>query len=216
MSSPWVFDAGVAATFDRHAQQHIPDYLSVIEDALVLTQAVCGTDAPILEIGCAVGKTLGKLHAAGFSNVTATDVSEAMLAKCNQAHGRLLLRSDFPAEYGPYRLVLANWTLHFLPPDQRLGFFADIYAGLEPGGYLMLTEKCVASPAMEDLYRSWKRSAGVTQREVEAKAAALEGVLFPMPANWVLSELQHLGFTVDIWRAAYGFVTFLAVKKENP
>ena len=215
MRQPWVFDAEVAAKFQTHAQQHIPDYLSVIDDAVALASGSCAKDAPIAEIGCATGATLARLHAAGFTNVTGTDMSEPMLEQCNPAHARLLLTSEFPTAFGPYQLVLANWTLHFLPPEKRRPFFAEIYAGLLPGGYLMLTEKCVTSPVMAAQYHAWKRSVGVTQAEIDAKAAALKGVMFSMPANWIISELHSLGFRVDVWRAAYGFITFLAEKRDE-
>jgi hypothetical protein len=65
---------------------------------------------------------------------------------------------------------------------------------------------------MRDVYHAWKHRMGVSQEEIESKAKALEGVLFSMPVPWVIGVLERAGFSVDVWRASCGFVTFLAQK----
>ncbi len=213
MTARWAFDHRVAAQFASHAQQHIPSYHSVIDDSVVLAERTCAPDSAIAEIGCATGETLRRLHAAGFANLTGVDCAAPMLAHCDPRHARrLLLSSEFPAEYAPYRLVLANWTLHFLEPVRRVEYFRSVFEGLERGGYLMLTDKCVQSDLMRDLYHQMKRELGVSEAEIEAKARSLVGVMFSMPVSWVVSALEQVGFKVDIWRASIGFVTFLAQK----
>lgn len=215
MSGTWVFDSAVAETFESHAQQHIPDYMETLDDAIALAQKVCSASDPIVEIGCATGETLRRLHDAGFNNLTGVDNSSAMLAQCDPEWGNLVLSDTFPVQHAPYQLVLANWTLHFVEPAQRIKYIDAIHDGLKAGGYFMLTEKCVQSDAMRDVYHAWKRSMGVSEQEIESKAKALEGVLFSMPASWVVSVLQRAGFAVDVWRASCGFVTFLAQKKNS-
>jgi tRNA (cmo5U34)-methyltransferase len=214
MSGTWTFDATVAATFDTHAQQHIPDYMATLDDAIALAHRVCRHGDPIVEIGCAAGETLRRLHDTGFHNLTGVDNSAAMLARCNPDWGKLVLSETFPTQHAPFQLALANWTLHFIEPARRVDYIAAIHDGLMDGGYLMLTEKCVQSDTMRDAYHAWKRSMGVSEEEVASKAKALEGVLFPMPVTWVISVLERTGFAVDVWRASRGFVTFLAQKKS--
>jgi tRNA (cmo5U34)-methyltransferase len=213
MDGTWMFDSAIAETFDIHAQRHIPDYMATLDDAVALAHRVCQPNDPIVEIGCAIGETLQRLHEAGFKNLTGVDNSSAMLGQCNPQLGTLVLSDTFPAQHAPFQLVLANWTLHFIEPSVRALYIASIYDGLIDGGYLMLTEKCVQSDAMRDVYHAWKRGMGVSQAEIDSKAKALDGVLFPMPVMWVVSTLESVGFSVDVWRASCGFVTFLAQKR---
>lgn len=213
MTGKWVFDAAVARSFNSHAQQHIPDYLAVVDDAVLLAKMTCEADASILEVGCATGETLRRLRATGFCNLVGVDIAPAMLAQCDPLDAYLILSDVFPVARAPFRLVLANWTLHFLEPAKRLEYFAAIYAGLEAGGYLMLTEKCVQSDALAAFYHGWKADMGVSQEEITRKEKALRGVLFAMPASWIVNALAGVGFSVDVWRASHGFVTFLAEKK---
>lgn len=207
---PWVFDAAVAESFVEHARRHIPAYDRVIDLSVRLAQDGCAPGDAIAEIGCATGYTLQRLEAAGFVNILGVDCAPAMLDASRARHARLLLSSEFPAEAAPFKLVLANWTLHFVAPGRRRAYLEELRRGLAPGGRLLLSEKTAQSPFTEVLYHDFKRGRGVCEAEIAQKKQRLVGVLEPLPVEWYAATLAELGFRTEILLAEHGFVTFLA------
>merc|ERR1712232_210217 len=106
--------------------------------------------------------------------------------------GVLVESRCFPGHLGPFEVVVANWTLHFI--KERKAYLHDVYNNLAPEGLLILTEKTVQSDLAKDLYHSWKRAHGVSLAEIADKAARLDGVLMPFPLTWYFDVLTELGF----------------------
>ena len=77
----WVFDNAVASTFVDHARQHIPNYDQVIDKSVDLCLRYLPSQANIIDVGCATGETLRRLHAAGFTNLSGVEASYAMLKR---------------------------------------------------------------------------------------------------------------------------------------
>ncbi|MBF4447979.1 methyltransferase domain-containing protein, partial [Vibrio anguillarum] len=60
-------------------------------------------------------------------------------------------------------VVVLNFTLQFLSPEDRLALLEKIYAGLRPGGILILSEKYIfedetAHELLIDLHHDFKRA----------------------------------------------------------
>src|SRR5262249_32117275 len=206
----WSFDASVASSFVDHARRHIPAYDQVIDLSVRVAKAFCTPWQKIAEVGCATGQTVRRLEEAGFRNIVAVDSSQAMLEACEVRHASLGCSDRFPVDRGPYKLVLANWTLHFVEPGERASYLDSVRAALAPGGKLVLSDKTAQSPFVEQLYHGFKRSQGVSDDEIRDKKRRLAGVLEPLPAEWYVANLRRLGFATEILWAEHGFVTFLA------
>ena len=79
-------------------------------------------------------------------------------------------------------MVVMNFTLQFIPPDDREALLKRIYDGLNPGGMLVLSEK-IRHPTLNgnelliDLHHQFKRDNGYSELEVSQKRAALEKVM---------------------------------------
>ena len=224
----WVFDMKVAKRFDREASCHIPDYREVINlsvDTVIRAAEVgggCRSRLRIIDIGCATGNTIRAFLSTGFELVSGVDCSPSML---DQAREKLpdgvALHCDTrlpPASANEpearYHAIIANWTLIFIPElAERLAYIRDIYANLVPGGVLVLTEKTNQDEAVRDMYWDFKRRRGVSEKEIQAKAMKLQGVLITQPASWYDSALSDAGFkSISVAWARYGFVTFIARK----
>jgi 2-polyprenyl-3-methyl-5-hydroxy-6-metoxy-1,4-benzoquinol methylase len=210
----WEFNGDVARTFIKHARKHIPDYDKVINLSVTLCRPL-SKYSKIIDIGCATGETVRRLCHSGFKNVLGVDNSEAMLAQCDADLGTYVKSDVFPAQHGPFAAVLCNWTMHFM--KNKLQYLEDIYQNLEPGGFLVLSEKTVNSGVELDLYHAFKISQGVPYLEVKAKAASLVNSMFIDDVEWYWKSLRQVGFDrVSIVNAAPCFTTFLAYKrKEN-
>jgi tRNA (cmo5U34)-methyltransferase len=206
---PWCFNAEVAAGFEDHAHQNIPGYAAVVSVSRQVAMATCQARDPIAEIGCATGYTLRALEDAGFENLLGVDSAPAMLDRCIVRHARLLCSSDFPASAGPFKLILINWTLHFVAPQQRFEYLRDVIGSLHQDGLLVLTEKTRQSPLTASLYEDFKRSRGMSEEAIAAKRASLIGVLEPLPHDWYASAFKALGLTYEILWAQLGFVSYL-------
>ena len=87
----------------------------------------------------------------------------------------------------------------------------QIFQGLKPGGWLILTEKVLMSTQTDELYKKFKVAQGVGREYIEYKEESLKEVLISYPLDWYLVKLREIGFTApEIINANRGFVTFSA------
>lgn len=207
----WQFGEEVAARFDTEAHMHIPHYEDVIEKCIEIAQTL-PRDARIIDVGSATGYTLEKLRAAGFEDVWGVDSSKAMLAR-SRVKENLIESGVFPSHLGPFDLVLANWTLHFI--EDREGYMRDIRSALKPGGIFILTDKMTSPPDVEAQYLNFKRANGLSEEAIAAKAAALEGILTTRPLEWYMQTLEKLDFQPEILDTSCGFTTILCRTKHE-
>lgn len=211
MKGHWKFDERIAKNFDFIARREIPNYEEIISTCVDFALSnFSDTRAKIIDIGSATGYTLERLRNAGFTEVYGVDNSKHMLER-SRVQENLIHADVFPKGHGPFDLVLANWTLHFIP--ERHTYMSDIHESLRKRGVLILTDKMTSSPLMRERYHDFKRRNGVSQEDIDKKAAAIEGVLVTRPLEWYIHTLHTIGFhTVETAHSALGFVTLIAWK----
>jgi len=116
-------------------------------------------------------------------------------------------------------MVVLNYTLQFLDPDDRDAMIQKICSGLQSGGLLVLSEKVVDDdPQMEsllvELYHEHKRRSNYSALEIARKRAALENVLIPESVSQHRLRLENVGFeNVAVWLRYFNFVSIIAIKK---
>ena len=206
----WKFDDKVASQFDAIARTNIPNYESVLEKCVMIAKATFPDTehARIIDVGSATGNTLQKFREAGYAQVFGVDSSKAMLAR-SRVKENLIHSETFPKKYGPFDLVLANWTLHFI--KEREAYLHDIYDSLTEKGILVLSERMKSSDIVYKQYHTFKRSMGLSEQEIREKEAAIEGVLVPYPIEWYFETLKEIGFKkVEVIDAAWCFNTMLS------
>lgn len=203
----WVFDNSVAERFQHEAETNIPSYYAVIDKCLSFANKHLQKNDKIIDVGSALGYTINKFIDAGFINVIGVDNSQAMIEK--GMHKSLIICSDRLPEYR-YKLAMMNWTLHFIIDKKT--YLIDIYNALDENGYLILSDKCLQTDIVKELYYDFKRSRGVSEEYIKQKEQNLIGVMHSVPIDWYLKTLRELGFTVDILHADFSFVTFLCKK----
>ena len=217
ISKEWKFDKKIADKFVSHAQNHIPGYDKIIGKTVNLCQKMLTLDSTckIIDVGCATGNTIKQLASAGFHNLVGVDSSVDMLLQARKdgidklAH--IVKRDTFPVDKGPFRVVICNWTLHFIKDKET--YLKDIYDSLQPGGSLILTDKTYNDGIDLELYHDFKRTRGVTEVEIMAKAESVKNVMYIDPPEWYLSTLKSIGFEkISIIDADYCFTSFLATK----
>lgn len=208
----WKFDDAVAARFDEIAHTNLPNYEKVIQKCLTIARAAFPDtkSTKIIDVGSALGRTMEVFLEAGYVQVHGVDNSEAMLAQ-SRIQENLILSDTFPKQSGPFDLVIANWTLHFITDEKkRKEYIRDIRESLSEGGMLVLSEKMGSTTLVHDQYTEFKRSHGISDQAIAENTAAVKGVLAPYPLSWYIKALEESGFkTVEAIDAEWCFNTFL-------
>ncbi len=190
----WSFD-DIGEPFDEHVRKHLPGYDAIQQ--LVVSAAMWNVtrDARVLDIGCATGQTLSLLNGRSpwaFKGL-GIDVEESMIERASarvpncQFKCADFLEFDFGQD-AEFDVVIALFTLQFMPIPKRRRALQRINDLLAPGGLLLLAEKTEASSAkvadlFAGIYSDWKLQQGVDPDEVLAKWASLRGQLVTCRAD---------------------------------
>jgi len=204
----WRFDEHIAPSFVEHARQHIPNYETVTDKCARYCALNVNKNAKIIDVGCATGHTLKKLHAQGFTNLYGLDNSPHMIEFAPKGIASYFLSDTFLGD--GYDMILCNWTLHFIKDKENyLRAMAD---GLKDGGTMILSEKTSKDTDLIKMYHDNKLKLGVTEEQIKMKQKQLENVMFINSADWYQEKLETLGFKVTVMDADWCFTTFLCKK----
>jgi tRNA (cmo5U34)-methyltransferase len=115
-------------------------------------------------------------------------------------------------------MVVLNFTLQFLPVEDRKELLAKIYNGLLPNGALIISEKLAFDDSRQhelqiDLHHEFKKSQGYSDLEISQKRTALENVLIPETFATHQNRLKSVGFeSAELWFQYFNFASFIALK----
>lgn len=222
----FVFDAAVAAVFPDMIRRSVPGYPAIINMIQLLTARHAHAGTRVYDLGCSLGAaTLAMYAGIGTQDcqIVAVDNSPAMLARAQRSlpvdDPRLtLVCADIrDIEIREASLVVLNFTLQFLPPEERLQLLARVHRGLLPGGALILSEKIAGDDAFADallcdMHHAFKRLNGYSELEISQKRSALERVLIPETLYTHERRLRQAGFSrVDRWFQCFNFVSLVAL-----
>jgi tRNA (cmo5U34)-methyltransferase len=225
---PFVFNEEVVRVFDDMVSRSVPLYREVVACAAHWARDYYQPDTRIIDIGCSTGtflELLGRMLKQPAS-LTGIDNSRPMLEKAREKlkqlppeHQLELICADAEAcTFANSSVVVMNYTLQFLPLNQRRQLLQKIYEGLVPGGLLFLSEKVKsACPQFQETltshYEAFKTHNGYAQSEIERKKEALEHVLVPLTEQQQIDMLHASGFSqVDTLMKLHNFVSFVALK----
>ena len=227
--APFRFDRSVVEVFPDMLRRSVPGYETVIAMTGLLAARFAAEGSNLYDLGCSLGAgTLAMQRRIGARDCTivAVDNSPAMIEGCRPRLDaaarapRLELREsdlrDVTIENAS--VVVLNYTLQFVPVEERPGLLERIGAGLRPGGMLLLSEKVVfPDPALNrlniDLHHDFKRAHGYSDLEIAAKRDALENVLIPETLDAHRERLRRAGFkSCDVWFQCFNFASLIALK----
>jgi len=222
----FAFDQAVASVFDDMLSRSVPFYDEVrhLIISLILTEEREGKK--ILDLGVSTAKFLLELHARmetamqlkGIDNSTAMIERATQKAKAFGATIDLELADMLSYDYRDQDIIVANYTLQFIRPMQRLGLLKKIHHGLHEGGWFIFSEKVVfddknLDKQIIDIYYNYKKSQGYSDYEIAQKREALENILIPFTINENIQMCRDAGFQkIDTLFQWGNFTTFLAKK----
>ncbi len=226
ISKKFEFDEAVASVFDDMLSRSVPFYDEVRKLVISLILAEQKEGMRVLDLGSSTAKFLLDLHSKKSVDMSlkGLDNSQAMIdramQKC-QAFGadiELELADMLTYTYAQEDVIVANYTLQFIRPMQRLELIKRLYRGLNDNGVFIFSEKVVfedkvLDKQMIDIYYAYKKEQGYSEYEIAQKREALENVLIPFTIEENIQMCKEAGFkTVHTLFQWANFVTFVAKK----
>jgi len=226
ISKKFEFDEAVASVFDDMLSRSVPFYDEVRKLIISLILAEQKEGLKVLDLGSSTAKFLLDLHSKMDvkMQLKGLDNSQAMLDRAEQkcqafgADIELALADMLAYDYTNEDVIVANYTLQFIRPMQRLELMKKIYDGLNDEGMFIFSEKVVfenkvLDKQMIDIYYEYKKEQGYSEYEIAQKREALENVLIPFTIKENSQMCKDAGFTkIETVFQWANFVTFVVKK----
>lgn len=228
----WRFDEKVAEVFPDMIKRSVPGYSNIISMIGMLAGRFVTPNSQIYDLGCSLGAaTLSmrrNIDATGCK-IIGVDNSPAMVERC-QRHIDAY-KADTPVEIiegdilnieiNNASMVVLNFTLQFLAPNDRQILLNRIYQGLNPGGVLVLSEKFSfedkeIGELLFNMHHDFKRANGYSELEISQKRSMLENVMLTDSVETHKTRLHNAGFPhTEVWFQCFNFGSLLAIKGNN-
>tara|TARA_B100000900_G_scaffold299201_1_gene257783 strand:- start:3372 stop:4100 length:729 start_codon:yes stop_codon:yes gene_type:complete len=220
--STFSFNDAVVDVFPDMIQRSVPGYGTVVRMSGILGEQYAQEGTHIYDLGCSLGESIRSVETALHGrdcHLVGVDNSPAMISRAQKIDSGIKWHladvTTLPLERSS--VVILNFTLQFIPIEQRLPLLAKIRESMVPGGLLILSEKLtLPDPDMDslmiDLHHDFKRSQGYTDLEIAQKRDAIENVLIPETAEIHTQRLKAASFSrSSVWFQCLNFASFIAI-----
>ncbi len=228
----WTFDERVAEVFPDMIQRSVPGYSNIIAMIGMLAERFVQPHSKVYDLGCSLGAATLSVRrniAVPGCQIIAVDNSPAMVERCRRHIDAF--RADTPVDVieadirnipiENASMVVLNFTLQFLAPEERQQLLNTIYQGLKPGGALVLSEKFSfedqqVGELLFNMHHDFKRANGYSELEISQKRSMLENVMLTDSVETHKQRLRNAGFEhAELWFQCFNFGSLVAVKASN-
>jgi tRNA (cmo5U34)-methyltransferase len=223
------FDENVVEVFPDMIQRSVPGYATIVSTMGKLAGQYAQSNSNLYDLGCSLGAvTLSMRRNIEKQNckIIAVDNSKAMVERCqlhlkgfkSEVPVNVVLDDITQLELKNASVVALNFTLQFIPQEQRKDVLKRIFDCLKPGGVLLLSEKIqgeneITDNLLIDLHHDFKRHNGYSELEISQKRTAIENVMRPEPLSTHLERLSNIGFSqTQVWYQCFNFCSLVAIK----
>ncbi|MCL1097959.1 carboxy-S-adenosyl-L-methionine synthase CmoA [Shewanella gelidii] len=223
------FDAQVAGVFNDMIRRSVPGYAQIINTLGDIAKQYVQPHTQVYDLGCSLGAATLSIRRQiddRQCQIVAVDNSQSMIERCQQnidayvseTQVNLVCADIRDIEINNASMVVLNFTLQFLSPQDREQLMAKIYRGLNPGGILVLSEKLrfedePIQDLLDGLHLNFKRANGYSELEISQKRSALENVMKPDTYPTHEQRLKAQGFRhVSLWFQCFNFASMVAIK----
>jgi tRNA (cmo5U34)-methyltransferase len=222
----WSFE-NVSADFDEHILRSIPLYRQGHQLIAYYSDFFLKPDSVVYDIGCSTGQMLAQLaqrhpHKRDLRMIGIDTVADMIerAQQLAQADTRMLFVVADALEFGfaPCDMIIANYTVQFLPPRVRQTLIDTVYGVLNWGGAFFMFEKVRAPDGRfqdyaSQVYVEYKLDSGFTEAEILNKTRSIKGVMEPFSTQGNTDMLRRAGFADIVTVQKYVcFEGFLAIK----
>lgn len=228
-SSDFKFTSKVAGVFDDMVNRSVPFYEEMQRMISELAANHYLVSAAVYDLGCSTGTTMIHMDPYIPENIEfiGVDDSQSMLDKCRTKLEAAGFKRPVKLEVADLNgdvnitnagVVVLCLTLQFVRPINRERLIKKIYAGLNPGGSVIIIEKILAEDSSFNrdfiqYYYDMKRRNHYSEMEISQKREALENVLIPYKLSENITLLREAGFShVEVFFKWYNFSGFIAIK----
>ena len=223
------FDKKVVSVFPDMIKRSVPGYEDVIIMSGLFAERFAQAGSNLYDLGCSLGTTTlamrSRITAPG-AKIIAVDNSADMIERCrtivdedkSEVPVELVLDDIRNIDFQNNSMTVLNYTLQFLPPEDREKLLRKIYDSMLPGAVLILSEKITFSEKQNselfiDIYHSWKAHNGYSEMEIKQKRNALENVLIPDTIPQHIARLEKIGFKrCELWFQCFNFMSMVAFR----
>ena len=227
------FDDEVAQVFPDMISRSVPGYASILSVIEQLASRYVTAGSNVYDLGCSLGAAtfLIRDQAPPTAVIHAVDNSAAMMTRLEQRLAeepatdrcRVELQQcdlrDLPMENAS--LIVLNFTLQFIPEQDRQELLHRCCQAMRPGAALVLSEKvCYEDSSQQhhltELHLDFKRACGYSELEIAQKRTSLENTLIPESIDTHCQRLRDVGFASAFpWFQCFNFVSMLALKPDE-
>lgn len=227
----FVFDESVAEVFDDMIRRSVPGYAITLSLMPLIAQRYVQNNSTVYDLGCSLGAGMSAIGRGLPESVSlvGVDNSQPMLDRCQtnlkdsipDRKWSLICSDILDMDIANASVVLLNFTLQFIPLENRLGLLQRIETGLRPGGVLLLSEKISfedekTQQDLTSLHHEFKKANGYSELEVSQKRTSLENVLVPETIGEHKARLTQAGFDhSEVWLQCFNFASLLAIKASD-
>ena len=229
---PFQFNQAVVYVFPDMINRSVPSYQLIIDGIGAISAKYMTDGCRVYDLGCSLGSatlSVAKHNQGKQIHIDAIDNSAAMVERCAQHISAFnfdasidVHKGDITAiDYHPCRLIVMNFTLQFISPEQRQELINKLYKALEPGGLLIVSEKITdkddtLNDLLSSLHLDFKRDNGYSELEISQKRSALENVMILDSIDCHHQRFENAGFASStVWFQHFNFVSFCAYKKSE-
>ncbi|GLP96164.1 carboxy-S-adenosyl-L-methionine synthase CmoA [Paraferrimonas sedimenticola] len=223
------FDQQVVDVFPDMINRSVPGYGAIIHGIGQIARTQVTQGSLVYDLGCSLGAATHAIRrgaSAQPDKIIAVDLSESMIERAsahldafvNPIPVQFVCADIRDVEITNASLVVLNFTLQFLAPDDRQALINLIYEGLNPGGCLIVSEKIhfedqSVQSLIESLHLDFKRANGYSELEISQKRSALENVLIPDTLAQHYQRFTKAGFEhATTWHQELNFCSMVAIK----
>ncbi|OCG26556.1 tRNA (uridine-5-oxyacetic acid methyl ester)(34) synthase TrmP [Gilliamella sp. wkB108] len=225
----WTFDEKVAEVFPDMVQRSVPGYSNIISMIGMLAERFVQPNSMIYDLGCSLGAaTLSIRRHVKQDNcqIIAVDNSQPMIERC-QRHidaykavtpVKVICEDICNIKMHNASMIVLNFTLQFLTPENRQYVLNNIYQALNPNGILVLSEKfsftdTTINELLFNMHHDFKRANGYSELEISQKRNMLENVMLTDTIETHKQRLSDAGFKhIDTWFQCFNFGSIIAIK----
>ena len=223
------FDQQVAQVFPDMIKRSVPGYSNIITAIGMLAKRFAQPDSNLYDLGCSLGAaTIEMRRNVTTSNcqIIAVDNSQAMIERCllqvnafkSDTKVNVICSDLQNINISNASVVILNFTLQFIKPEERQSIISKIYDGLRDGGILVVSEKLrfendIIQELLTDLHHDFKRANGYSELEISQKRNAIEHVMLTDTFATHQTRFKNAGFnTSELWFQCFNFSSMIAIK----
>lgn len=223
------FNAHVVGVFEDMINRSVPGYGTIVHSLSHFAEQFVSAESNSYDLGCSLGaSTIAMLKGIQHSDarLIAVDNSNEMITRARQyitavdlaKQVKVMEQDVLQTTVENASLVTLNFLLQFIQPEQRFSLLSSIYAGMNTGACMVLSEKVrfddtLSQNRITNLHHKFKSDQGYSELEIAQKRDSLENVMKLDTQAQHIDRLHSVGFKeVQQWYQNTAFVSFYAIK----